>query len=88
MGNDAYQLQGQNGGITINGTDSFDSAVNNGGKPARAIQIIADAVFTSITSNVVDAETFWVGVTHPADRILYGQTDELTLASGTVTLYF
>jgi hypothetical protein len=82
---DAYQLQGQDGGIVLSGTDSWTSS---GGRTVRWIQFVEDTVFTSISSNIVDADTKLVGGTFTAGSGLGGETTAVTLTSGTAILYY
>jgi len=82
---DAYQLQGQDGGIVLTGTDSWTSS---GGRTVRWIQFVEDTVFTSISSNIVDADTKLVGGIFTAGSGLGGETTAVTLTSGTAILYY
>jgi hypothetical protein len=82
---DAYQLQGQDGGITLTGTDSWSSA---DGRTVRWIQFVEDTVLTSISSNIVDADTKLVSKTFTAGSGLGGETTAVTLTSGTAVLYY
>ncbi len=85
MANDAYLLQGQNGGIALAGTDSWTAEE---GKPGRMISFITDTVFSALESNIVDADSKLIGGTFVAGHALGGQTTSLTLQSGAIVVYF
>ena len=82
---DAYQLQGQDGGIVLTGTGSWASTA---GRTGRWIQVIEDAVFDSITSNLAGADSNLTSITITAGQGIGGETTGLTLASGTVIIYY
>jgi hypothetical protein len=51
----------------------------------HAIQVVADAVFSSLTGNIMgDAIT---GVTIPAGQVIFGNFTAFTLTSGSVIAY-
>jgi len=79
---DSYQLQGQMGGVVLEGTNA--APVGN----YRWLQIVTDTVIQSMTSsNLTGASTKLVGKTLPAGLGIGGNITELVLTSGTVILY-
>ena len=84
MANDAYKLQGQNGGIVLINTDSWTRT----DAPVRWVQCLQDTVLVSITSNLTDASSKLIGGTLTAGFGFGGETSEITLASGAVIAYY
>jgi hypothetical protein len=87
MSNESYQLQGQNGGVSITGSASYTLAANGG--PVKWIQFLADTVVTALTSNITGLSTTLTGMASvPAGTQIGGETTAITITSGSVVLYF
>jgi len=69
---------GQNGFEVANDTNSHTGEF-------FAIQVLADAVFSSFTAENITG-TF-TGITVPAGHVVFGDISEFTLTSGTVIAY-
>ena len=85
MRGESYQLQGQQGAVTISG------AGTTAGK-WRWILVASDAVISSITGNVLGVSgaspnVSLAGITLPAGFAFGGSFTSITLASGTVLAY-
>jgi hypothetical protein len=88
---DAQTIQGADEGFPVNTKDQVgvaggavysDTSVRNG-LQVTAIQVISDAVFTTLTGNL----TGFSGVTFPAGTVIRGYFTAITLASGTIIAY-
>ena len=78
---DSYQLQGQQGGQVFNA-----GGVASGN--FRWIQVVNDTVFSAITStNLTDAGSKLITITHPAGTGLGGVFTGFTVTSGVVIAY-
>jgi hypothetical protein len=53
------------------------------------VQVIADAVFETFEENLVDAagSAVMTTITHPAERMIFGDITALKVTSGTVRCY-
>jgi hypothetical protein len=88
MANDAYQLQGQNGGRALYGSVSW-SAASTGDPPARWVQFLEDTVVTAIDSSIVNLESNLTAVAAVGQFTqIGGKTTLITITSGSVILYF
>jgi hypothetical protein len=85
MRGESYQLQGQQGAVTISGAGTTTGNF-------RWILVAADAVISSMTGNVLgvagaNPNVSLAGVTLPAGFSFGGVVTSITLASGTVIAY-
>ena len=80
MANDSYNLQGSNGGVVIEGTQSFAGS-------ARFVVFDNDTVVDAYTGNIANGDAVYAGKTFKAGQVLGGETTLLTLTSGVATLY-
>jgi len=78
----SYDLQGQGGGVVIEG-DSVSVTGN-----FRWIQVLNDAVFSSITSSNINNSSLLLGSTIPAGVGVGGRFSEITLSAGIVIAYY
>jgi hypothetical protein len=78
----SYDLQGQGGGIVLSvGAPSVSGDF-------RWIQVITDAVLSTVDSdNIVDSSSL-TGVTLPAGLGIGGRFNQITLTSGLVIAYY
>jgi hypothetical protein len=80
---DSYQLQGQQGGVYLSGTDSSLAKF-------RVIHALTATVINGITStNIVDINGDPItSLTLAANTVVGGQFHEISLASGTCICYY
>lgn len=82
----SYDLQGQGGGIVLNGTTTTYSGPN----AIRWIQVVNDAVLATVVSasgNIQGASRLQ-GITLPAGLGIGGNFSSVIVTSGTVIVYF
>lgn len=78
----SYDLQGQGGGVVLDGTSGSVSG------DFRWIQIINDVVFANISSsNIVDSVGL-TGITIPAGVGIGGRFSNINVTSGAVIAYY
>lgn len=87
MANDAYQLQGQNGGSVLTTGESWTAAADNDGKPARWLGVDEDAVLSNFESNLSGSSKI-EGKTLPVGYGRGGGITEVSVTSGTVSIYY
>lgn len=88
MNRDAYQLQGQNGGVVLETGDSWSAITNNDDRAASFAVIAEDAVLSELIGNLADSSTKLTGKTLVAGLPIGGQITEIAVTSGTVVLYY
>lgn len=84
MANDAFQLQGLDGGVVISDGQTWTAAAGGG---ARWVQFAADTVLASYAGNLRDGETWLGGYTHAQGTGFGGNTTALAVTSGVVIIY-
>lgn len=78
----SYDLQGQGGGVVLGSTTTSATGT------FRWIQVVNDAVLTSLASdNIIDA-TDLASITLPAGLGIGGRFTEITVTSGIVIAYY
>jgi hypothetical protein len=82
MANDAFLLQGGNGGHVLNSGEGVQT-----GKNYRWIQMVEDTVFTTITGSNLTNTADLAGITHLAGTGIGGNFTAVTVASGTCIAY-
>lgn len=90
MAKDAYELQGQNGGIALTGNTSWTRGQNGADeRPVRWISFLSDTVVSSLTNTIIDLETVLPAMALvPAGTGVGGSTTQYAQTSGEVILYY
>ena len=78
----SYDLQGQGGGVVL---DSGSGSVTDN---FRWIQVVNDAVLTSLTSSNISSASSLEGITLPAGIGFGGRFSEIELTSGVIIAYY
>ena len=78
----SYDLQGQGGGVVL---DSGSGSVTDN---FRWIQVVNDAVLTSLTSSNISSTSSLEGITLPAGIGFGGRFSEIELTSGVIIAYY
>lgn len=86
----SYDLQGQGGSVVLSSVSSPTALSYTGPNQIRWIQVVNDAVFSSVVSasgNVTGASRLQT-ITLPAGLGIGGNFSSVTLTSGVVIVYF
>lgn len=87
MANDAYQLQGQNGGKYLTAGGSWSADADNDGRAARWLSVVNDAVLSDMASNVTSIGSIATKVLL-AGQGIGGAITQVSVTSGDVIVYY
>lgn len=86
MAEDAYKLQGQNGGVVLTDGESWTMATTGPlkGIPLRWVTIMQDTSLLAYTGNLLGGDTKLVGETLIAGLPIPGQTTNIEVQTGLI----